>query len=72
MAMPRRAMGGCRIHARPPSPPGSFDEGDMPVADRFYGSFMMLALLPAHGVDGCVRMHQRRHTSDAAGVHPAN
>jgi hypothetical protein len=44
----------------------------MPVADRFYGSFMMLALLPAHGVDGCVRMHQRRHTSDAAGVHPAN
>ena len=39
----------------------SFDEGDLVVADRFYCSFMMLALLLARGVDGCVRMHQRRH-----------
>ncbi len=39
----------------------SFDEGDLLVADRFYCSFMMLALLLARGVDGCVRMHQRRH-----------
>jgi hypothetical protein len=39
----------------------SFDEGDLFVADRFYCSFMMLALLLARGVDGCVRMHQRRH-----------
>jgi putative transposase len=39
----------------------SFDEGDLLVADRFYCSFMMLALLLARGIDGCVRMHQRRH-----------
>ena len=39
----------------------SFDEGDLAVADRFYCSFMMLALLLARGVDGCVRMHQCRH-----------
>jgi len=39
----------------------SFDEGDVLVADRFYCSFMMLALLLARGVHGCVRMHQNRH-----------
>jgi putative transposase len=39
----------------------SFHEGDLVVADRFYASFMMLALLLARGVDGCVRMHQCRH-----------
>jgi len=39
----------------------SFDEGDLVVADRFYCSFLMLALLLARGVDGCVRMHQNRH-----------
>ena len=39
----------------------AFDEGDLVVADRFYCSFMMLALLLARGVDGCVRMHQQRH-----------
>ena len=39
----------------------SFDEGDLVVADRCYCSFMMLALLLARGIDGCVRMHQRRH-----------
>ena len=39
----------------------SFDEKDVVVADRCYCSFLMLALLLARGVDGCVRMHQRRH-----------
>ncbi len=39
----------------------SFNEGDVVVADRFYCSFMMLALLLSCGVDGCVRMHQSRH-----------
>jgi len=39
----------------------SLDHRDVVVADRFYCSFMMLALLLARGVDGCVRMHQRRH-----------
>jgi hypothetical protein len=38
----------------------SLDEGDVVVADRFYCSFMMLALLLQRGVDGCVRIHQRR------------
>jgi len=38
----------------------SFHEGDLVVADRFYCSFMMIALLLERGVDTCVRMHQRR------------
>lgn len=40
---------------------GSLKHRDVVVADRFYCSFMMLALLLARGVDGCVRIHQRRH-----------
>ena len=39
----------------------AFNPRDVVVADRFYCSFMMLALLLARGVDGCVRMHQNRH-----------
>ena len=39
----------------------AFNQADVVVADRFYCSFMMLALLLAAGIDGCVRMHQRRH-----------
>jgi putative transposase len=39
----------------------SFCEGDVLVADRYYCSFMMIALLMQRGVDACVRMHQRRH-----------
>lgn len=38
----------------------SFDEGDLFVADRFYCSYMMLALLMARGIDACVRIHQHR------------
>jgi len=40
---------------------GRFEEGDVMVADRFYCSFMMIALLLMHGVDSCVRLHQSRH-----------
>jgi hypothetical protein len=39
----------------------SFKSGDLAVMDRYYCSFMMLALLLAHGVQGCARMHQKRH-----------
>ena len=39
----------------------SLNKGDVLVADRYYCSFMMIALLMQRGVDACVRMHQRRH-----------
>jgi len=39
----------------------SFDEGDLFVADRYFCSFMMIALLLGRGVDTCARMHQLRH-----------
>lgn len=42
---------------------GAFDEGDVVVFDRFYCSFMMLAILSLRGVQVCTRLHQRR-TSD--------
>ncbi len=37
-----------------------FDEGDVAVFDRYYCSFMMLALLSLRGVHVCARLHQRR------------
>jgi putative transposase len=39
----------------------SLNAGDVAVADRYYCSFLMIALLLAHGVDVCARMHQKRH-----------
>jgi putative transposase len=39
----------------------SFDAGDVLVADRYYCSFLMIALLLGRRVDVCARMHQRRH-----------
>jgi putative transposase len=39
----------------------SFHVGDVVVADRFYCSFMTIALLLSRNVDVCARMHQRRH-----------
>lgn len=39
----------------------SLHSGDVIVADRFYCSFMMIALLLGRGVDVCARLHQRRH-----------
>ena len=38
------------------------DAGDIAVADRYYCSFMMIALLLAQGTHVCVRKHQRRHS----------
>ena len=40
----------------------SLQSGDVVVADRFYCSFMMIALLLGRGVDTCTRLHQRRHS----------
>jgi len=39
---------------------GSFSEGDLLVADRYYCSFMMIALLLQRKVHVCARLHQRR------------
>ena len=38
----------------------AFDEGDVVVFDRYYCSFMMLAMRSLGGVDVCTRLHQRR------------
>ena len=40
---------------------GSFVCGDVAVVDRFYCSFMMIALLLGRNVQVCARMHPRRH-----------
>ena len=37
-----------------------FTGGDVVVFDRYYCSFMMLAMLSLGGVDVCTRLHQRR------------
>ena len=39
----------------------SFVFGDVAVVDRFYCSFMMIALLLSNNVQVCARMHHRRH-----------
>ena len=39
---------------------GSFCEGDVVVMDRYYCSFMMIALLLNNNVQVCARMHQKR------------
>lgn len=39
----------------------SFVPGDVAVVDRFYCSFMMIALLLSSNVQVCARMHHRRH-----------
>jgi hypothetical protein len=39
---------------------GSFNPGDVAVMDRYYCSFMMIALLLNHNVQVCARMHQKR------------
>lgn len=41
---------------------GSFLQGDLAVADRYYCSFMMIALFLGRGTHMCARMHQKRHT----------
>lgn len=39
-----------------------FHEGDVAVADRYYCSFMMIALFRETGSHVCARKHQRRHS----------
>jgi hypothetical protein len=39
-----------------------FDENDIAVFDRYYCSYMMLALLTNRGVHVCTRLHQLRHS----------
>ena len=38
----------------------SFDQGDLVVFDRYYCSFMMIAMLQRRGLEVCARLHQRR------------
>jgi hypothetical protein len=40
---------------------GSLRPGDVAVMDRYYCSFLMIALLLSRGVQVCARMHQKRH-----------
>jgi hypothetical protein len=40
---------------------GSFCAGDIAVMDRYYCSFLMMALLLQQKIHVCARMHQRRH-----------
>lgn len=40
----------------------NFGVGDIAVADRYYCSFMMIALLLGRGSHVCARKHQRRHS----------
>ena len=39
---------------------GSLEEGDVLLADRYYASYWMIALLSARGVDSLFRQHQLR------------
>lgn len=39
-----------------------FKPGDVMLADRYYCSFFMLAILKSRGVDVCMRLHQRRQS----------
>jgi putative transposase len=39
-----------------------FDAGDLVVFDRYFCSYMMLALLMLRGVQVCTRLHQCRHS----------
>jgi len=40
----------------------SLHRGDVVVFDRYFCSFLTVALLALRGVDVCVRLHQRRHS----------
>jgi hypothetical protein len=44
---------------------GCFQPGEIMLADRYFCSFFMLALLKSRGVDGCMRLHQLRQVDPA-------
>ena len=46
---------------------GQLATGDVVVADRYYCSYFLVALLQARGVDVVFRLHQRRHYDFRAG-----
>ena len=46
------------------------DPGDVVVGDRYYCSFMMIALLLGRRADVCARTHQRRHIEFRRGKRP--
>ncbi len=46
---------------------GSLARGDIAVADRYYCSFMMIALLLGRGIQTCARKHQLRHSDFRCG-----
>ena len=39
----------------------AFSPGDLLVADRYFCSFFLIALLLGRGVQSCARRHQKRH-----------
>lgn len=47
---------------------GRLAAGDVAVMDRYYCSFMMIALLLAQGTHVCARKHQRRHSDFRRGT----
>jgi putative transposase len=48
---------------------GHLQAGDILLADRYYCSYFMIAMLLALGIDCVVRMHQRRHYDFRGGRH---
>ncbi len=50
----------------------SLRRGDIAVADRYYCSFMMIALLMAQGVQTCARKHHLRHSDFRRGQRLGN
>jgi len=47
----------------------TFDANDLVVFDRYYGSFLMLALLAQRRLHVCARLHHRRHSDFRQGRH---
>jgi putative transposase len=48
---------------------GQFQAGEIVLADRFFGSYWVIAALQARGVDGVVRLHQARKADFRRGRH---
>ena len=48
---------------------GRFKRGDILLADRYYCSYFMIALLQERGIDFVVRLHQRRPVNFRRGRH---
>ena len=47
----------------------SLHSGDVAVFDRYYCSFLMIALLQLQGTDVCARLHQKRKSDFRTGKH---